>query len=202
MNLQCCVLVSLYIRWMCSNIFSPEPVFHLPDIVQTVVSSRPTLQTFRQDLEMWKQTRKLCYVKRNTFKSNMMLAYLVMTVLMNSNDVQLNPGPAGAESVYPCGTCDQPVTWDDRAIICDTCDQWYHVNCQNVHTKTYNELVTDSAIAWDCLTCNCPNYSTVCFDQIVSTPNPFSVLSDTSMNSPLRSGNLRPIHSSTPYRGK
>ena len=91
----------------------------------------------------------------------------------------MNPGPVGNtskndESVYHCGTCDKPVTWDDRAIMCETRDQWYHMNCQEVHTQTYNEL-NNSAIVWDCIVCYNPNYSSVCFDLVLSTRNQLSV---------------------------
>jgi hypothetical protein len=130
------------------------------------------------------------------------LVYITLLLLANSNDVQLNPGPPLNDStVYPCGTCDQPVTWDHRAVVCDTCDQWYHLNCQDVHSRTYSILNEDSAIRWDCLICNNPNYSTLCFDlHSLSTSNPFELLSlsSTSLQSPKTQ--LKPLHSSTPER--
>ena len=84
--------------------------------------------------------------------------------------------------------------------MCETCNQWYHADCQSVHTKTYSELVNDSAIAWDCIVCDCPNYSSVCFEHVVSTSNHYSVLSDTSIASPTHCANILPVHASTPTR--
>ena len=106
------------------------------------------------------------------------LAYLSMMLILISNDVNPHPGPGCSdtnETVYPCGTCDQPVTWQERGIVCDTCYQWYHISCQSMQTKSYLEHVNDSAIAWDCIMCNCPNYSTFCYSLVFSTSIQFSL---------------------------
>jgi hypothetical protein len=97
------------------------------------------------------------------------LAYLSMMLILISNDVNPHPGPGCSntnETVYPCGTCDQPVTWQERGIVSDTCNQWYHISCESMQTKSYLEHANDSAIAWDCIMCNCPNYSTFCYSLV------------------------------------
>ena len=55
---------------------------------------------------------------------------------------------------YLCGTCDLPVTWEERGVICETCDQWYHSSFQNIGSQTY-EVLSDSElnISWHCLVC-------------------------------------------------
>jgi hypothetical protein len=128
------------------------------------------------------------------------LTYLSMFLITLSNDVDINPGPLTFDSLYPCGTCDKPVTWDDGGIVCDTCNQWYHANCQSMKSSLYLEHVNDSAVAWGCLACNCPNYTSVCFSVVFSTTNQFSVLSDTSISSPVSSNQIKPVHTSTPTR--
>ena len=50
----------------------------------------------------------------NRMYKNSNLAYIVLALLANANDVQLNSGPESS-TVFPCGTCDLPVTWDDKA---------------------------------------------------------------------------------------
>lgn len=130
------------------------------------------------------------------------LAYLSMMLILISNDVNPHPGPGCSdtnETVYPCGTCDQPVTWQERGIVCDTCNQWYHISCQSMQTKSYLEHANDSAIAWDCIMCNCPNYSTFCYSLVFSTSNQFSLLSNTSINC-TTPGDIKPLHTSTPER--
>ncbi len=139
-----------------------------------------------------------------------MLAYLTI-ILMAANDIQPNPGPMHhQETIYLCGTCDCPVTWEHRAIACDSCDQWYHVQCQDVHTRTYN-LLHDSAVAWDCIICNRPNFSSICYDLPSATSNRFETLSSlsTSDNSSLMGDIMsptrmpdKPTHSSTPDKKK
>ena len=87
-----------------------------------------------------------------------LLLYLSMILLLALNDIGLNPGPSGLISnttTYPCGTCDKPVTWEHRGIVCDTCNQWYHTHCQSLDSTYYLEHVNDSAIAWDCIMCGC-----------------------------------------------
>ena len=133
------------------------------------------------------------------------LLYLSMILLSASNDIELNPGPSGLTSnttTHPCGTYDKPVTLDDRVIVCDTCNKWYHAHCQSLNTNYYLEHVNDSAIAWDCTMCGCSNYSTFGFSLVFSTSNHFSVLSDTPLQSPVPSRNLKPVHSSTPDTSK
>ena len=94
-----------------------------------------------------------------------------------------------------------PDTWEERDIVCDTCNQWYHATCQSMRSTLYQEHVNNSAIAWDCLACGCPNYSTFCFSMVFSTSNQFSVLSNdplVPLDSPTPSIPSTPIHASTP----
>ena len=45
-------------------------------------------------------------------------------------------------------------------VICETCDQWYHAGCQNIHTLSYDQLGdSELNISWHCIICNNPNYS-------------------------------------------
>ena len=129
--------------------------------------------------------------------------YLSLLLILVSNDVNPNAGPTNQiddATIYPCGTCDNPVTWNERGIVCDTCNQWYHKSCQSMNTKIYTEHVNDSAIAWDCIMCNCPNYSTFCYSLVFSTSNKFEALADSTINSITE--DIRPIHVSTPERKK
>ena len=61
-----------------------------------------------------------------------------------------------------------------------------------------NMHVNDSAIAWDCLACNNPHYTTLCYSMVFSTSNHLSVLSDAPLDSP--TWQLTPIHASTPVK--
>ena len=104
-----------------------------------------------------------------SYRTNRLLSHLIMIILAQSNDIHLNPGPSvnheNGDRIYLCGTCDNPVSWDHKGIICETCDQWYHAECQNIHSKTYGQL-SDSRlnVSWHCIICCSPNYSTVVHD--------------------------------------
>ena len=124
-----------------------------------------------------------------------------------SNDVQVNPrlGPTNNNvndnTNYGCGTCNQPVTWDHRAVVCDTCDEWYNISCQDIQSRTYSLLQEDDNICRNCLKCNSPNYSTICYDlHHLPTYNMYS-LSDTSIQNPdVCDTMMKPIHTSTPEK--
>ena len=130
--------------------------------------------------------------------------YLALLTITNANDVQVNPGP---ERDYNCGTCDKIVDWEDRGIICETCDQWYHASCQDVHTLSYNQLGdSDLNISWHCVICNNPNYSTILHDynNIETSSISSTNISDIPPYSPDQKPTctIKPVHTSTPTRNK
>lgn len=101
-----------------SNNDTYNPV--LVNRVSNVASNLLTLNTYHL-------FRNNCLDKVETIRQRSLLAYLAVIPIKTSNDINLNPEPE--TTVYPCGTCDHPVTWNDRGIVCDTCNQWYHVSC-------------------------------------------------------------------------
>jgi hypothetical protein len=131
--------------------------------------------------------------------------YLLCILISHANDVQTNPGPTHQSTVYLCGSCEKPVTWDCKAVACDTCSTWYHINCQSIQDSTYEHLGSTS-VSWHCEKCNQPNYSRVVFNSDLTTtdPNPYQPLSQDStesLPSLTRSPSLgigKPLHQSTP----
>ncbi|CAC5423879.1 unnamed protein product [Mytilus coruscus] len=162
---------------------------HFTIINSTSPDQQLILEIFKTHINL---TNKTGFFHGTHGKQTYHLAYLSMLLIAVSNDINLNPGPD--TTVFLCGTCDDLVTWEDKGIMCDTCNQWYNTTCQSISSRTYNILVEDGAIAWDCIICNCPNYSSVCFEIILSTSNSFSILS------PLPSDCIKPFHASTPDR--
>ena len=187
--------------------FNPECTIENLSVASTKTLATAQSGWLRLDTQMFFQSRSRSNAVFSPCKKRFHLAYLILLVIMNSNDEQLNPGsPCGVagkgSTVYPCGNCEQPVTWDDRALMCETCEQLYNVGCQDIHTRTYNNLVENSNIVWDCSVCDNPNYSSVCFDYVLSATNQFSVLSDTPLERPLPDRSIKPVHTSTPDRTK
>lgn len=67
--------------------------------------------------------------------------------------------------------------------VCDTCYQWYHTHCQSMKSSLYLEHVDSTAVAWDCIVCNAPNYSTFCLSMVFIAP-PTSTVSCQKHQSP------------------
>ena len=69
----------------------------------------------------------------------------------------LNPPPT-RNIKWPCIICNRPVQTNQKAIECDTCHKWCHINCDGrVTTQEYefymqNQDNTD--IKWHCLCCS------------------------------------------------
>ena len=99
-----------------------------------------------------------------------------MLILLNSWDLELNPGPyRGARKVkYPCGICTNNVSWNTSGVRCDQCHVWFHQDCMNMPTCVYEGLTN---ISWYCSTCGLPNFSTSLFSNwSINTSNSFSSL--------------------------
>jgi hypothetical protein len=102
--------------------------------------------------------------------------YLCILLLSLSNDIETNPGHE-----YPCGSCGTEVFENDLAIQCDTCSQWFHINCQNVDSNTYNDLVAlDGSFSWICSICDGLNFSSGSLHSLssLSSHNSFQPLND------------------------
>jgi len=132
-------------------------------------------------------------INARTFKpTNLSVLYIALLLLANASDIEFNPGPdfdlvsqsSDLSSVYLCGTCKEPVTWNDKGIMCEQCNTWYHTHCQNVHDSAYEQLGQSTAV-WVCHQCHGPNYSSVLFDlHGVETSHPLNGdISSLSLNS-------------------
>ena len=66
-------------------------------------------------------------------------------------------GP-GCVTFFPCGYCEQHVSWRDMGIACNECDMWYHKSCVDMSTSEYNRL-SEISINWFCFKCNTKNHT-------------------------------------------
>ena len=57
------------------------------------------------------------------------------------------------DTLYFCGACHHPVTWDTPGVCCDACNQWFHTDCQGISENDYNQL-SDSSVIWQCKLCS------------------------------------------------
>ena len=119
----------------------------------------------------------------NNGKSKLTYLFIFLVLVTNSWDIETNPGPPSlsSSSHFPCGVCEASVGWTDRGIVCDTCNVWYHIDCQGMSStmySIYNRSMNQSC-AWECLKCGMPNFSTSLFDfqASINLSNRFSSLS-------------------------
>ena len=105
------------------------------------------------------------------------LLILIHCLLTQCSDIETNPGPNPSQLRYPCGQCNQEVTWRQRGILCDNCNQWFHIDCQNIGDSTY-ECLSDSRFVWQCLSCGQSNFSQSLATSLdsLSDSNPFAPL--------------------------
>ncbi|CAC5372115.1 unnamed protein product [Mytilus coruscus] len=121
---------------------------------------------------------------------------------MMSTQIQDQHNTTTAQYTPAAHVTNLAVTWDHRAVRCDTCDQWFHINCQDIHSGTYSYLTADenTALRWDCIVCDSPNYNSLCYGSTsIQTENSFSPLENT-LNNSTETQNRKPLHSSTPKR--
>ena len=86
-------------------------------------------------------------------------------MLLLSGDVQPIPGPAtrcGRTPKYPCTVCGVGVRSNSKAISCDECGGWTHINRCDVSLVVYNDSVKYvtplSHICDTCLIGELPNF--------------------------------------------
>ena len=101
-------------------------------------------------------------------------------LILLSGQIELNPGPSSLgnqnSSIFPCGHCDLPVTWDQCGICCDTCDLWFHKNCVDMSSHTFRAFSTTN-VSWICCNCDNPNYERNLFHSFqIETANSFHPL--------------------------
>ena len=78
-------------------------------------------------------------------------------LLLQSGDIQVNPGPPK----HPCGLCNKAVQSNQKAIECEECFRWFHINCTAMSTQSYDNFGHDSNLVWICNFCAFPNFSAI-----------------------------------------
>ena len=150
-------------------------------------------------------TKIWCFQSRNV--SHLML------ILLLSGQIESNPGPQPPS--YPCKVCQDEVSDNDNAIMCNECNFWCHISCVGLPEEAYNHLVSNSnSFTWVCYICGCPNFHSSLFDNAsLELSNSFSLLSESSdvivtepteptTSTPIKGKNRTPKFNSPKNRGK
>ena len=116
--------------------------------------------------------------KSKTFIGSRPSKTLTLLIIILSGDIQVSPG---LTSIYPCGCCELPVTWDhQRAVCCDNCKLWYHSECIELSSSKINvqQFSNISSICCHCESLNVDSFTYHSYEFELS--NRISVLSDLS----------------------
>ena len=92
---------------------------------------------------------------------------LIHLLLILSGQIELNPGPRTVK--FPCGECFQAVKWGQKAIACDSCDQWYHKNCIEMNSILYDNYEANVDLSWECCNCGVKNISLSLFNSTLES---------------------------------
>ena len=131
-------------------------------------------------LSLLKRPRNLSLLRSKVYP--LALTYIALLLLSTSCDVELNPGPdhdTTQDSFYPCGICQEEVTWEQNSTCCDTCQIWNHKDCLSMSTTMFNNLANSDS-SWICPNCENPNFTSVLFNTPITSSNDshYSLMSD------------------------
>ena len=112
-------------------------------------------------------------------KSNINLKHLILLYLLQSNDIQPNPGP---NTIELCTMCKKPAFQDD-SLKCQTCNGLCHLSCSGVENALTSKR--NDAYQWICPIEHCtPNYTHCKLQKSeVMSPNKYKILVKLSTNS-------------------
>ena len=119
-----------------------------------------------------------------------------------TSDTHNSTSSLNQSTVYLCGTCKHPVEWEQKAVLCEVCDVWFHICCQEIPSSDYSKL-DQSDVIWKCTHCNSSNRSTTSPAFLHHTPTHLSI-SDTCSSAEISIDSLdeqrKPILTSSPTK--
>ena len=119
---------------------------------------------------------------------------------INSSTSNIDTAPPAnncSSTLYLCQVCQCPVTWEQGAVLCDQCDNWYHTDCHNIDTLQYSRL-GHSSVDWVCSECH--NHDDLVSQVAVSTPASPLPLSSSDLSIPSFDSNAEPKLTSSPIK--
>ena len=106
-------------------------------------------------------------------------------------------GSLNLSSIFPC---EDPVTWEQRGICCDSCDMWFHKDCGDMGSFTFLAYSTTN-VSWICCRCNHSNFDRNLLHSFeIETTNNFDNLNSSGSENVVNSPNsdFAPTQHSSP----
>jgi len=63
-------------------------------------------------------------------------------------------GKGGDKGGERCGDCGKAVTDADSGVMCEICEIWFHIKCENIGEPMYKAMMQFKALHWYCETCS------------------------------------------------
>ena len=82
-----------------------------------------------------------------------------------SGDVHPNPGPSRNGIKFPCGECQRSIRSNQDAILCTTCEQWFHARCIGMCKQVFKDYLENDNLDWECAFCSLPKFNDSFFGQ-------------------------------------
>ena len=93
---------------------------------------------------MQKKRRKIHHIKQSMKLTRYQCYFLTLSLLlMLAGDINPTPGPPTTvrrTPKYPCTVRDRGVRSNSKAVACDNCELWTHINCCHIDVCDYNTL--------------------------------------------------------------
>ena len=113
-----------------------------------------------------------CYL---FFNINQLHCTVISLVFFNINGQHSSVGPVR----YPCGVCGNGVQNSQKALLCDSCDLWFHTRCVRVSDANYADYCSLVNFNWICTLCLFRQLpSAVTCDDSTNTTNNMDTISD------------------------
>ncbi len=58
-----------------------------------------------------------------------------------------------SSSIITCHKCNQLITETQNFLICDTCNNYFHLRCQGISRININRLIESESEEWHCKNC-------------------------------------------------
>ena len=102
-----------------------------------------------------------CLVTDLDFSRHFTVTATTRTLFSKSTMITVTPNSSSLHqsTVYLCGACRHPVEWEQKAVLCEVCDEWFHICCQEIPSTDYSKL-DQTDVVWKCTHCNSINQST------------------------------------------
>ncbi|CAC5386433.1 unnamed protein product [Mytilus coruscus] len=124
---------------------------------------------------------------------------MVILILLLAGDIERNPGSrTKQQSIYPCGLCEHPVTWNREGACCDDSYIWHHRTSIELCSVDYDLLQTPN-VQWLCCKCESFNVLTFPFHSYeLNTSNYYDLLTHNSTFESITSNSFSPLKASSP----